>query len=99
MKKPIIVFITVCIAIVLLFYFSNQPIFDVEITDGNFVYPKKISFSDLFTTTKDYQLTLKSILVLIISLAGLPALVVWRSTLTKYNRKTGEPKKSIWDKF
>jgi hypothetical protein len=99
MKKQIIVFIIVCLAIVLLFFLSHQPIFDVVISDAQFTYPKKFSFSELLTSQISYQLTLQSILVLIISLIGLPALVAWRSTLTKYNRKTGEPKKSIWDKF
>lgn len=97
MKKPIIVFIIVCLAIALLFFFSNQPIFDVVISDGNYIYPKKFSFSELFTSQKTYQLTLQSILVLIISIFGIPALATWRSTLTKYDRKTGESKKSIWD--
>jgi hypothetical protein len=99
MKKPIIIFIIVCFAVVLLFHLSHQPIFDVVISDAGFTYPKKLSFTALFTSQKPYQLTLQSVLVLIISLIGLPALVAWRSTLIKYSRKTGEPKKSIWDKF
>jgi len=99
MKKPIIVFIIVSVAIVLLFFFSNQPIFDVVISDGDYIYPKKFIFSELFTSQKSYQLTLQSILVLIISVFGIPTLVAWRSTLIKYDKKTGESKKSIWDKF
>ncbi len=99
MKKPIIVFVLVGLAIALLFYFSHQPVFDVIIIDNEFTYPKKLNFYDLFFTTKHYQLTFKGGLILLICLIGLPALVAWRSTLTKYNRKTGEPKRSIWDKF
>jgi len=99
MKKPIIIFFIVSLAIISLFYFSNQPIFDVMIADGEFTYPKKISFSDFFSTQKNFKLTFQSALVLLISIVGLPAIVAWRSTLTKYNKKTGEPKKSIWDKL
>ena len=99
MKKPIIIFFIVSLAITSLFYFSNQSIFDVIIADGEFTYPKKLSFGDFFSTEKQYKLTFQSALVLMISIIGLPAIVAWRSTLTKYNKKTGEPKKSIWDKL
>ena len=43
--------------------------------------------------------TTKGWFMLIICSVGIPVIIAWRSTLTKYSRKTGEEKKSIYDKL
>ncbi|HIP35433.1 MAG TPA: hypothetical protein EYG85_01110 [Crocinitomix sp.] len=99
MKKPIIIFVVVSLLVILLFFLSNTKVFDVTIKDGQYTYPKQFSLKELFTSSKSFHLTIKGWLLLLITIIGLPALIAWRSTLTKYDRKTGKPKSSIWDKF
>lgn len=45
------------------------------------------------------HLPISSWLALLIISIGFPAIVAWRSTLTKYSRRTGEKKSSIYDKL
>lgn len=98
MKKAYILFFVVAILMNTFLYFYPADIFQVELEEltsdttlKNLLSSENVvSFSDL---------TLKGWFMLMICTLGIPAIIGWRSTLTKYSRKTGEEKKSIYDKL
>ncbi|MGV6860786.1 MAG: hypothetical protein ACWA41_03390 [Putridiphycobacter sp.] len=99
MKKSFFIFLATSLGVILLFYFSDSSIFEVELYQNGIETTKEVSLKSLFTSKTKTSLTYKGWAILLITSIGLPLIVAWRSTLTKYSRKTGEPKKSIWDKL
>jgi hypothetical protein len=82
-----------------LYYFSDAKIIEVKEQNNNFETVKDYSISDIIKTSNSIEITIKGWFILLITLIGFPFLVAWRSTLKKFDRKTGEVKKSIWDKL
>jgi len=93
MKKPIIIFIVVAILMNAFIYFYPADIFQYEF--GNAV--KDVTLKSMFNQNSFSNLTLKGWFMLVICSIGIPIIIAWRSTLTKYSRKTGEEKKSVYD--
>ena len=77
-------------------YFYPADIFQYEFESGVI---KDVTLKSLFTDHTFSNLTLKGWFMLMLCSLGIPAIIAWRSTLTKYSRKTGEEKKSIFDKL
>ena len=96
MKKPFLIFIVVAILMNAFIYFYPADIFQYEF--GNNAI-KDVTLKSLFNENSFSNLTLKGWFLLAICSIGIPAIIAWRSTLTKYSRKTGEEKKSIYDKL
>lgn len=99
MKNPYLIFIVVAILMNTFLFFYPADIFQVELLDGsvndatlNQLISKEIAVNFSNLTTKGW-------FMLIICTLGIPVIIAWRSTLTKYSRKTGEEKKSIYDKL
>jgi len=114
MKKAYLIFIGVAIAMSSFMYFYPADIFEAEVSlagessNGNLIKEitlKQIisqsTFSNQTETTQNQTIspTLKGWFMLFICTLGIPAIIAWRSTLTKYNRKSGEEQKSIYDKL
>jgi len=95
MKKPFLIFIVVAILMNAFIYFYPADIFQYQF--GNAV--KDVTLESLFNENYFSNLTLKGWFMLAICSVGIPVIIAWRSTLTKYSRKTGEEKKSIFDKL
>jgi len=95
MKKPFVVFIIVGLFINTFIYFYPADIFQIDI---NNVF-KESTLKDIISSNLYSYLTIKGWLMLIICSVGIPIIIAWRSTLTKYDRKTGDKKKSIFDKL
>jgi len=110
MKKPYLIFIGVSVVMGLLLYFYPADIFEAETTFTGGELTKEVTLKQLISqnTWTDSTETIKNQTVspttkgwamLFICLIGLPGLMAWRSTMTKYNRKTGEEEKSVYDKL
>lgn len=110
MKNPYLIFIAVALIMGSLFYFYPAELFEAttNYTDGELtkeVTLKQLisqkTWPDSLNTIKNQEVlpTTKGWVMLFICLIGIPSLIAWRSTLTKYNRKTGEKEKSIYDKL
>jgi len=110
MKKPYLIFLGVALVMSLLLYFYPADIFQATttFTDGDLtkdVTLKQIisqnTWPDSVETIQNQKVspTVKGWAMLFICLIGMPGLMAWRSTLTKYNRKTGEEEKSVYDKL
>ena len=98
MKKPYILFVVVAILMNTFLYLYPAELFQVDIEGAvNDTTLKNLLSSDAATSFSD--LTLKGWFMLMICTVGIPAIIGWRSTLTKYSRKKGEEKKSIYDKL
>ena len=95
MKKPYFIFLVVAFAINLFLYFYPADIFQ---TESNGVLKESI-LKDLLNNNLLGSLTIKGWVMLFIASIGIPAIIAWRSTLTKYDRKTGKKKDSVYDKL
>ena len=99
MKKPHLIFFVVAIIMNALLYFYPAELFQVELVDELI---KDTTLKQLFSkeiAINFSNLTIKGWFMLGICTLGIPVIIAWRSTLTKYGRKTGEEKKSIYDKL
>jgi len=110
MKKPYLIFIGVALVMALLLYFYPADVFEATTTFTDGELTKEVTLKQLISqntwpdstdTIKNQSVspTVKGWIMLVIGLIGIPGLIAWRSTLTKYNRKTGEHQKSIYDKL
>jgi len=110
MKKPYLIFIGVALVMALLLYFYPADVFEATTTFTDGELTKEVTLKQLISqntwpdsinTIKNQSVspTVKGWIMLVIALIGIPGLIAWRSTLTKYNRKTGEHQKSIYDKL
>lgn len=99
MKKPYLIFIVVAILMNTFLYLYPADIFQIENINGII---KDVTIKQLFDNenlVKFSNLTTKGWFMLIICSIGIPVIIAWRSTLTKYSRKTGEKEDSIFDKL
>lgn len=99
MKKPYLIFIAVACILNAFIYFYPADIFPVEMANGLL---KDVTLKDMMSKEIDVSindLTFKGWFLLFICSVGIPAIIAWRSTLTKYNRRTGKEQKSIYDKL
>ena len=99
MKKPYLIFIVVAVLMNAFLYLYPADIFQIE-TINDVI--KDVTIKQLLDSENLIQfssLTTKGWFMLIICSVGIPVIIAWRSTLTKYSRKTGEEKKSIYDKL
>ena len=99
MKKAYILFIAVAAVMNAFIYFYPADVFQVETVNNVF---KDATLRQLLASENGISfsiLTLKGWFMLFICSLGIPAIIGWRSTLQKYGRKTGEEKKSIYDKL
>jgi hypothetical protein len=110
MKKVYLIFIGVSVVMGLLLYFYPADVFEATTTYTDGELTKEVTLKQLISqntwpdsldTIQDQSVdpTLKGWAMLLICFIGLPGLMAWRSTLTKYNRKTGEQEKSVYDKL
>lgn len=110
MKKVYLIFIGVSVVMGVLLYFYPADIFEATTTYTDGELTKDVTLKQLISqntwpdsvdTIKNQSVTptVKGWALLFISFIGLPGVMAWRSTLTKYNRKTGEEQKSIYDKL
>jgi hypothetical protein len=99
MKKPYLIFLVVAVLMNAFLYFYPADIFQAEVIDG---LKFDTTLKDLFSKKSgaDFtNLTLKGWFMLVICTVGIPGIIAWRTTLTKYGRKSGEEEKSIYDKL
>ena len=99
MKKPYLIFIIVAAIMNVFLYFYPAELFQVELIDGMINDATLKGLLSKETSISFSNLTLKGWFMLMICTLGIPVIIAWRSTLTKYGRKTGEEKKSIYDKL
>lgn len=110
MKNPYLIFISVLIVMGMLLYFYPADVFEATTTYSDGELTKEVTLKQLISqntwpdsieTIKNQSVspTVKGWAMLFICIIGIPGLIAWRSTLTKYNRKTGEQEKSIYDKL
>lgn len=110
MKKTYLIFIGVSVVMTLLLYFYPADIFEAITTYTDGELTKDVTLKQLlsqntwpdsvdFIKNQSVHPTTKGWAMLLICFIGIPGLMAWRSTLTKYNRKTGEQEKSIYDKL
>ena len=110
MKKAYLIFSGVSLVMGLLLYFYPADIFEATTTYSDGELTKEVTLKQIISQNtwpnsvdiiknQSVALTTKGWAMLVICLIGVPGLMAWRSTLTKYNRKTGEQEKSIYDKL
>lgn len=110
MKKTYLIFIGIIAVMGLFLYFYPAEIFEATTTYTGGDLTKEITLKQLISqntwpdsvdtiTNQSVELTTKGWAMMFICLIGIPGLIAYRSTLTKYNRKTGEEEKSIYDKL
>jgi hypothetical protein len=110
MKKVYLIFIGISAIMGLLLYFYPADIFQAITTYADGELTKDVTLKQLisqntwpdsvdFLKNQSVNPTTKGWAMLLICFIGIPGLMAWRSTLTKYNRKTGEQEKSVYDKL
>jgi hypothetical protein len=99
MKKHYLIFIVVAFLMNIFLYLYPADIFQTESINSVIKDATVKQLLDSNNLSQFSNLTIKGWFMLIICTVGIPAIIAWRSTLTKYSRKTGEQQNSIYDKL